>query len=166
MSDDIRPDGAAAGSAATTDDVTTLGGIIHALYDSISGPADKKRDLRRFRSLFHEGARLVPTRLDRRTGEARALVLEVDEYFKMACEQFRVAGFFEREAARRVERFGHVTHVMSTYESRRAEDDPAPFQRGVNSIQLFHDGARYFVLTIFWDFERPDNPLPPEYEPS
>ncbi|HEX5707350.1 MAG TPA: hypothetical protein VFX96_08640 [Pyrinomonadaceae bacterium] len=153
-------------NASATDDVTTLDGILHALYDSISGPAERKRDLRRFRSLFYADARLIPTRIDAETGAARALTLDVDEFFKMACEHFHVEGFFEREAARRVERFGHVTHVMSTYESRRAEDEPEPFQRGVNSIQLFHDGARYFVVTIFWDFERPDNPLPPEYLPS
>ncbi len=148
------------------DDLTTLDGILFALYDSISGPAELKRDLVRFRSLFYPEARLIPTRLDAATGEARALVLDVDEYFKMACEQFRVAGFFEREIARKVERFGHVTHVISTYESRRAEDEPEPFQRGANSIQLFHDGARYHVVTVFWDSERPDNPLPPEYLPG
>lgn len=148
------------------DDFSSLDGMLHALYDSISGPAEQKRDLRRFRSLFHEGARLVPTRLDPKTGAARALVLEVDEYFKMACEHFRVAGFFEREAARRVERFGHVTHVMSTYESRRSEDDAAPFQRGVNSIQLFHDGKRFSIVNILWDYERPDNPIPARYLPS
>jgi hypothetical protein len=148
------------------DDLTTLEGIIFALYDSISGPAERQRDLRRFRSLFIPEARLIPVRIDAETGAARLLVLDVDEFFKMACEQFRVAGFFEREVARRVDAFGHVTHVLSTYESRRAEDDAEPFARGVNSIQLFHDGARYHVVTIFWDFERPDNPLPPEYLPQ
>lgn len=147
------------------DDLTTLDGIIHALYDSISGPADKKRDLKRFRSLFAEGARLIPTRLDAETGAARSLTLDVDEYFKTACEYFRVAGFFEREIARKVDEFGHITHVLSTYESRHDADEPEPFARGVNSIQLFHDGSRYFVVTVFWDAERPDNPIPTEYLP-
>ena len=49
---------------AQADDLTTLDGIIHALYDSISGPAGVARDGRRFRSLFLEGARLVRTSLD------------------------------------------------------------------------------------------------------
>jgi hypothetical protein len=32
--------------------------------------------------------------------------------------------------------------------------------RGINSIQLFHDGTRWWVLGIAWDNERPGNPLP------
>lgn len=146
------------------DDLTTLDGIITALYDSISGPADKKRDVVRFRSLFIPEARLIPVRLDPETGETRLLVLDVDEFFRTACEQFKVRGFFEREIARKVEAFGQVTHVLSTYESRFDEAEE-PFARGVNSIQLFHDGARYRVVTIFWDSERPDNPIPPGYLP-
>ena len=146
------------------DDLTTLDGIIHALYDSISGPAEGKRDITRFRSFFADGARLIPTRPDEATGAHRLFVLEVDEYFRTACEYFKVEGFFEREVTRRADTFGHVTHVFSTYESRRAPE-AAPFARGINSIQLFHDGARYWIVNIFWDFERPDNPIPAQYLP-
>lgn len=149
---------------AQADDLTTLDGIIHALYDSISGPAGVARDGQRFRSLFLEGARLVRTSLDE-GGAASAVVMGVDEYILAANEYFKTNGFYEREIARRVERFGHVTHALSTYESRRDSADPEPFARGLNSIQLFHDGRRYHVVTIFWDFERPDNPIPPEHLP-
>ncbi len=144
------------------DDLTTVDGIIGALYDSISGPAELKRDLKRFRSLFIEGARLIPVR-QQPDGGATAEVLEVDEFFRIASENFKVAGFFEREVARRTDTFGCVTHIFSAYESRRSEDEAEPFARGINSIQLLHDGARYRVVTIFWDSERPDNPMPPEY---
>jgi hypothetical protein len=148
------------------DDVTTLDGIIGALYDSISGPAGVERDGRRFRSLFLEdGARLVRTNVAE-DGSASVVVMGVDEYLRAANEYFQTNGFYEREIARRVERFGHVTHALSTYESRREESEAEPFARGVNSIQLFHDGRRYRVVTIFWDFERPDNPVPPEYLPG
>jgi len=147
------------------DDLSTLDGIIGALYDSISGPAGVERDARRFRSLFlEEGARLIRTTLGE-GGAAFPAVMGVDEYLSAAGEYFRSHGFYEREIARRVERFGHVTHALSTYESRRDEADPEPFSRGVNSIQLFHDGRRYRVVTIFWDAERPDNPIPAEYLP-
>lgn len=147
------------------DDLSTLDGIIGALYDSISGPAGVERDGGRFRSLFlEEGARLIRTTL-REDGSAAPSVMGVDEYLRAANAYFRENGFYERELARRVERFGHVTHALSTYESRRAETDPEPFARGVNSIQLFHDGRRYRVVTVFWDFERPDNPIPAEYLP-
>src|SRR5215216_1186711 len=42
-------------------DVASMDSIIAALYDVISGPAGKKRDWDRFRSLFAPGARLIPT---------------------------------------------------------------------------------------------------------
>ena len=73
------------------------------------------------------------------------------------------SGFFEREIARRTERFGSVLHVFSTYESRRAASDAAPFARGINSIQLVNDGTRWWVVTILWDSERKDNPIPAAY---
>jgi len=145
------------------DDLSTLDGILRALYDSISGPAGEARDGRRFRSFFLEGARLVRSSLE--GGAAEPVVMGVDEYLLAANEYFASNAFYEREIARRVERFGHVTHAFSTYESRRDAADPEPFARGINSIQLFNDGRRFYVVTIFWDFERPDNPIPPEYLP-
>jgi hypothetical protein len=145
-------------------DAASVDAIINALYDSISGTAEQKRDLRRFRSLFIPEARLIRTS-PTPEGGSTASVFDVDEYFKTACEYFKVKGFFEREIARRVDSFGNIAHVLSTYESRNNADDPVPFSRGVNSIQLLRDGARWWVVTIFWDFERPDNPIPPEYLP-
>src|SRR3954454_24487564 len=47
--------------AANPADVASIDSIIAALYDVISGPAAKKRDWDRFRSLFAPGARLIPT---------------------------------------------------------------------------------------------------------
>ena len=147
------------------EDVSSIDRIITALYDTISGPAGRERDLRRFRSLFHPGARLIRT-AEIEGGRSQAVVLGVDEYLHAAGEYFRQNGFYEREIARKVDSFGNITHVLSTYESRHAEDDPEPFSRGVNSIQLLKDGDRYSVMTIFWDFERPDNPVPAEYLPK
>ncbi len=145
-------------------DVVTIDGIIDALYDTISGAAGEQRDLRRFRSLFLPGARLIPT-APNPAGGTTAQVLDVEGYLERVDEPFKVAGFYEREAARRTDRYGNIAHVFSTYESRRAEDDPTPFNRGINSIQLLRDGARWWVVTIFWDFERPDNPVPERYLP-
>ena len=53
-----------------------------------------------------------------------------------------------------------VTHIFSAYESKRAASDPKPFARGINSIQLFNDGARWWVVGVLWDNERPDKPIP------
>jgi hypothetical protein len=54
---------------------------------------------------------------------------------------------------------------MSAYESKHTAQDAKPFTRGVNSIQLLDAGDRWYVVTVFWDVERPDNPIPGEYAP-
>ena len=40
--------------------------------------------------------------------------------------------------------------------------DAQPFQRGVNSFQLWFDGTRWYVVSIFWEPETPSNPIPAE----
>ena len=95
-----------------------------------------------------------------------ARVLTVEEYIKRAEPTLKANGFFEREIARRIERFGATAHVFSTYESRHAANDPQPFVRGINSIQLFFDGTRWWVVTIFWDSERSGQTIPEEYLPK
>lgn len=143
-------------------DVESVDAIITALYDVISGPAGQERDWDRFHSLFAEGARLIPTGRDQ-TGAVRHQVWSPAEYVEGAGAGLSQNGFFEREIGRVEERFGNVIHVFSAYDSKRTEADPEPFARGINSIQLLDDGDRLWVMSIFWDSERPDNPIPDRY---
>ena len=151
--------------SASPADVASMDAILGALYDVISGPAGQARDWNRFRSLFVPGARLIPVRV-KGDGGAEATVVDVEGYIKRAAPFFEREGFFEREAARKTEQFGNIAHVFSTYESRHALADPAPFARGINSIQLMKDAGRWWVVTVYWDSERPGNPIPAEYLPK
>ena len=146
---------------AATADVGTLDAIMAATYDSISGDAGQPRDWDRFRSLFHKDARLIPTGKNK-DGVVSANALSPDDYIKRA-EPFLMKGFHEREIACRVERYGNIAHVLSTYESRYKKDDKTPFARGINSFQLLYDGKRWWVITIYWQGESPDNLIPNEY---
>jgi hypothetical protein len=47
---------------------------------------------------------------------------------------------------------------------RERADGPV-FGRGINSIELFWDGARWWIAAAQWDDERPGNPIPKEYLP-
>ena len=85
-----------------------------------------------------------------------------EEYAANIGPQLENNGFFEREIGRRTEQFGNIAHVFSAYDSKRTPNDAAPFARGINSIQLFNDGKRWWVVTIFWDSERAGNPIPGE----
>ena len=64
--------------------------------------------------------------------------------------------------ARRTERYGKIAHAFSTYESRR-EPEGEPFERGINSFQLLKDSERWWIVTIYWEAERADNPIPAKY---
>jgi hypothetical protein len=59
-------------------------------------------------------------------------------------------------------------HVWSTYEGTFSAPD-APRReplRGINSIQLANDGARWWIMSISWEAERPDSQLPAQYLPG
>jgi len=141
--------------AARSSDVESIDGIVAAIYDVISGPAGE-RDWDRERSLFLPGARLVPTR-PLAEGGAVAEVLDVEGYIASRAPIFAAQSVWETEIARQVFVFGNLAHVLSCYELRRSS--PAggelPVVRGVNSIQLFHDGRRWWIAAVIWDNERP-----------
>ncbi len=148
---------------AKEDDVRSIDSILAATYDVISGPAGKKRDWDRFRSLFYPGARLIPTGKRPNETEVRARVLSPDDYVERSAPFLEKEGFFERGVSNKVERFGNIAQVFSTYESRHNAGDAQPFQRGINSFQLVNDGNRWWIMTIMWQAETPENPIPQEY---
>lgn len=150
--------------AARPADVASVDAIIAALYDVISGPPGQDRDWNRFRSLLAEDARLIIAAPSPQ-GRVPSRSMTAEEYITAADAFLKRDGFWEREIARRTERYGNVTHAFSTYESRVKTADSPPFTRGINSIQLVTDGTRWWVVTILWDFERPGNPIPAEYLP-
>ncbi len=148
--------------AARPADVESVDAIVAALYDVISGPAGQKRDWDRFRSLFVPNARLIPTGRAQ-DGSGRHRVMTPDEYAAGSGPILERDGFFEREIGRKLERYGNIAHVMSAYDSKRTLADAQPFARGINSIQLWNDGTRWYVVTIFWEGETPSNPIPDSY---
>lgn len=147
-----------------TRDLTTIDDVVATLYRSISGPAGVPRDWDTERALLHPEARLMPTR-PLPDGGAAVDVFDLDGYIASRTPFFAAGDFYEVEIGRREWRFGSIAHVLSAYEGRRTPDGPA-FFRGVNSIQLFWDGARWWVMAICWDNERDGVALPPDLVPA
>jgi hypothetical protein len=155
-------------SKANPADVATIDSIITAAYDGISGPAGKKRDWDRERSLYFPGARLIPMAMEAGTEgvDLAPHLLDIDGFIARVEPFFEKSGFYEKEIARRTEQFGQMAHVWSTYESRHNDDDPEPFMRGINSIQLFNDGKRWWIVSIYWQQENARAPIPEKYLPG
>ncbi len=147
---------------ADAKDVSSPEAIVAAVYDVISGPAGQKRNWDRMRTLFVPDARMIPIG-KRPTGESTRRVLSVEDYIASSGPLLEKDGFFEAEIGRRTEQFGNMVHVFSTYESKRAVTDEKPFTRGINSFQLWYDGKRWWVITILWQSETKDTPIPEKY---
>jgi len=143
-------------------DVSSPEAIIAAVYDVISGPTGQKRNWDRMRTLFVPDARMIPTG-KRPTGESTRRVLTVEEYITNSGPFLEKDGFFEKEIGKKIEQFGNIVHVFSTYESKRTATDEKPFMRGINSFQLWYDGKRWWVITILWQSESQDTPIPEKY---
>jgi hypothetical protein len=161
---------AAAGTArpaaaqAKPEDSASIDGLIKALYDVISGPAGQTRDWARMKSLFAPGARMMPTRPPKTAADTGSIaVWSPDDYVSKAGPMLEKSGFFEREIGRTTDRYGNIAQIFSTYESRRTAADPQPFMRGINSIQAWFDGRRWWIVSIFWEGESPANPIPAKY---
>ena len=146
---------------AKPEDVKSPEAILSALYRVISGPAGTKHDWDRFRSLFAVDGRLIG--VGAKAGRARYRSMTPDEYVRLSGPYIEQNGFFEKEIARRTEQYANIAHVFSTYESRNKADDKKPFERGINSIELFNDGDRWWIVSVYWQGEDRDHPLPDKY---
>ena len=146
-----------------TADVATLDGLIAAYYDVISGPAGQPRQWSRDRTLYIPEIRFVSMSVGK-DGKPVAHKMSHQEFVD-ASNAGVLKGFYEKEIHRDTQRFGNIAHIFSTYESRIKVDGPI-IARGINSIQAFWNGKRWWITNAIWDEERPDNPLPPEYSPK
>ena len=151
---------AAKAPPARLEDVGSLDAIMRSVNDVISGPAGD-RDWNRFRSIFLPQARFTQA-IKTPEGGVAVVTWGVDEFILDAHDFFAEEAFYEKAIVNRPQSFGNVTQVFSSYESRHSPGEK-PFQRGINSIKLLNDGKRLWVVSILWDAERPDNPLPRKF---
>jgi hypothetical protein len=89
--------------------------------------------------------------------------MTVEDYINTSGPLLEQDGFFESEIGRKMEQYGNIVHLFSTYDSKRKADDAKPFMRGINSIQLWNDGKRWWIVTVLWQAETADNPIPQKY---
>jgi hypothetical protein len=148
--------------AARPEDVKSVDAVMDAAYEANSGPAGAS-DMRRLRSLFVPGARLIPTGRPDSAGHVHLRVLSVPEYARLAAQSRLTHANYEWEIGRTVQTFGAVTQVFSAYAAGREMHDPQPLARGMNSFQLFNDGTRWYIVTIYWAAEHGDLKIPAQY---
>ncbi len=141
-------------------DVKSVDNIIASLYNVISGEPGVARDWDRFKNLFSPEARLIPTRKDE-NGKLITKTMSPEEYIQFFTPRVS-SGFFERELNRKTEEYGTIAHVFSTYETKEKKEGPVT-NRGINSIQLFKDKDRYYIVNVYWCAESMGFALPAKY---
>lgn len=140
-------------------DVSTIDGIVKAFYETITGAKGVPRQWARDRTLYMPDVRFVS--MSEQNGKIRASSMNHTNYVNGSNEFFVTEGFTEKEINRVVRKFGNIAHVFSTYEF--TTDDGKEKGRGVNSIELYWDGTRWWISFASWDEERPNNPIPKEF---
>jgi hypothetical protein len=139
------------------DDVSTLDGIIKAYYGVVSVKKGEAVSYERDSLLHVPQAKVGIVQMEQ--GTPRLHYITLKQYHLYADSGLQSNGFDEREIGRKVEQFGTEYHVWSTYESRNSPDGPV-IERGINSVELYFDGSRFWIVFWMFDSERAGNPLP------
>ena len=147
---------------ARTEDVGSIDGIIKAFYEVVSGGINVPRQWSRDKTLYIPDIRFVG--MSERGGRIVADVMSHQEYVEGSNDFFLKEGFLEKEIKRTTKKFGNMAQVFSTYEFSTSGKKKI-IGRGLNSIEMFFDGKRWWISAVTWDEERPDNPMPKEFLP-
>ncbi|NIM91469.1 MAG: hypothetical protein GTO17_11035 [Candidatus Aminicenantes bacterium] len=133
---------------------------MRAIYEAISFREGEEPDMDRFRSLFNPNARFIRITQD---GVDKMDVESFTASFRERVETGALKSFFEAELSRKTHAYGSIAQVFSTYHKRMNTEDPEGLIRGINSLQLYNDGQRWWIISILWEDERGDNLIPQEY---
>jgi hypothetical protein len=145
---------------ANPEDVSSPEAIVKAFHETLSGEKGEKRDWDRFRSLFLPDARIVATT---RAGDAPGRqTWTANEYIKEIGKGVDKMKFQIKQLHSEQERFGDIAHVFSTFKESGTPIDK-PFQRGLNSYQLWYNGERWWIYSMLWHGEREDTQIPSKY---
>ena len=150
---------------ARPEDVASIEAIVKASYETISGGVGVPRQWGRDESLFDPNVRFVSVERDPKSGAIVATITTHQEFVDEFDEPGTKEGFTERELGRKIERYGNVATVLSSYEGKNASTGKV-VTGGVNIFQLYFDGKRWWILSMVWDQETPTNPIPPELLPK
>lgn len=143
---------------ARTADVQSIDGIIAALYDVISGGIGEQRNWNRMRSLFIPEARIMAIFPKKDSKDLGLRILSISDYIANSGPRLIEIGFREKELARKTEQWGELAQVFTSYETFEEKDNVT--RRGINSVQLMHDGTRWWIISLLFEAERPQLQLP------
>jgi hypothetical protein len=142
-------------------DTSRIESVMQTFYEAISGYPGEDRDWDSLRSLFAPGASLVPSSVVCSNLPPSAIGIEA--YVQRLAGFLSQHDFFETGFVHRIEMYGNMACIISTYEARHTPNDSEPFKRGVNFIQMLNDGKRWWLTSMIWRDEDKENSIPEKY---
>ncbi|MCT6698152.1 hypothetical protein [Rheinheimera sp. 4Y26] len=147
--------------SARPGDVSTPDGLMDAFYAVVNIAPNEARQWDRDKTLYAPWIRFVATSTDAK-GQVKTRVWTHQQYVE-ATEPLVKSGFKEWEIARKIKVYGNIAHIDSTYMGELTADGKVERFRGVNSIEAYFDGTRWWISSVIWMSESPNHPIPPEY---
>jgi hypothetical protein len=145
--------------------VASIDSTVDTLYAVISGNKGEARNWDLFKHLFYKDAKLIATGKNEKK-QTTLRYMSSEDYIKFSEKWLMDNGFHELEIKRETQTFGNIAHVFSTYEANNSKNDDTPLMRGINSIQLFNDGKRWWIVNLYWNQESKESPIPEDYLPK
>lgn len=131
-------------------DVQTIDGMVAAYYDIVNVKPGAPRQWDRDHTLYAPWVHFVAHVPER--------MIMTHQEFVDRFDAMLARGFEEHELRRAVVRYGNVAQVTSSYETIV----DGKHSRGVNMLQLYFDGVRWWIEGAVWQDETPDRPIPAE----
>ncbi|HYC55619.1 MAG TPA: nuclear transport factor 2 family protein [Candidatus Binatia bacterium] len=129
---------------------------VAALYRAISFTDGRGPDWDALRRLMHPQAHFGPA------GAAFSYPT-VEEFVERAAKGMAsLQSFDEIGLAQRVEQFGRIAHVFTSY--RTIVNGGGVSERGINSMQFVRDGDSWRCLSMIWDVESASLALPADMQ--
>jgi len=141
-------------------DLSSIDAIVKAIYQTISFPKGEDPNWDRFRALFVPNAKLI------RITQDGVNKMDIEGFILSFTERIRkglIRSFREAEISQKTDTFGDIAQIFSTYVKNVNPDDSESSVRGINSIQLYYDGQRWWISSLLWEDERVDNIIPQKY---
>ncbi|HMQ05650.1 MAG TPA: hypothetical protein PKC30_00030 [Saprospiraceae bacterium] len=143
-------------SIQTQKDLQEINIIITTLYDVITGPPGE-RDWKKFLSLYHESATMGSVSI--KEGVPLFTSFTPTQYIERNGSYFTQNGFYEEEIHRKVQIFGNIAQVWTSYKIL-SEPEGMVRLRGINAVQLSKHQSQWQITNIIWQPENQDLQLP------
>jgi hypothetical protein len=142
------------------EDASSIDRIVTALYEAITFREGATPDLERLRALFTPNAPFIRITAE---GPHHMTTASFIASFSERIKTGALKDFHESEVFRKTNAYGSMAQVFSTYRKGLNTEDPARFVLGINSLQLYYDGQRWWISGIVWEDEQAGRPIPREY---